>query len=221
MCGRFSQSKSKQDIKKRFNVKKVSDEIVPLFNVAPDQNIPVILNESPDEVTTARWGLVPSWSKAEKSPYSMINARSETLLEKPAYKRLVKNRRCLVIADSFYEWKKTASKKAPYRIMLKNEELFAFAGLWDVWEKEGKKITSCTIITTSPNKLMLPIHDRMPVILSQETERNWLIGEDVESVMNLLKPFTATQMKAYPISTAVNNPSNNYEDIIKPLEAHK
>lgn len=219
MCGRFSQSKSKQDIKKRFNVKKVSDEIVPLFNIAPDQNIPVILNESPEEVTTARWGLVPSWSKEEKSPYSMINARSETLLEKPAYKRLVKNRRCLVIADSFYEWKKTDGKKAPYRIMLKNNDLFAFAGLWDVWEKEGKKITSCTIITTSPNKLMASIHDRMPVILSQEKERTWLNDELDDDLLKLLQPFKVSQMKAYPISTAVNNPSNDFEDIIKPLEA--
>ncbi len=217
MCGRFSQTKSKQDIKKRFNVKKVADEVMPLFNIAPDLDVPVILNESPDEVTVARWGLVPSWSKEEKSTYSMINARAETLLEKPAYKRLVKNRRCLVIADSFYEWKKTDGKKVPYRIMLKSDDLFAFAGLWDVWEKEGKKITSCTIITISPNKLLSTIHDRMPVILDGHDEKEWLKGEDPERVMKLLHSYQADKMKAYPISTAVNNPSNNSEEILKPV----
>ena len=215
MCGRFSQTKSKQDIKKRFNVKKVADEVMPLFNIAPDLSVPVILNESPDEVTVARWGLVPSWSKEEKSPYSMINARSETLLEKPTYKRLVKNHRCLVIADSFYEWKKTDGKKQPYRIMLKSDDLFAFAGLWDVWEKEGKKITSCAIITTSPNKLMTSIHDRMPAILSPKEEQLWL-NEDVERALRILGPYETKEMKAYPISTAVNNPLNNFEELIKP-----
>lgn len=217
MCGRFSQTKSKQEIKKRFNVKTVSDQVVPLFNIAPDVDVPVILNAAPQEVTVARWGLVPSWAKEEKSPYSMINARAETLLEKPAYKRLVKNRRCLVIADSFYEWKKTDGKKQPYRIMLKDDELFAFAGLWDVWEKEGKKITSCTIITTSPNKLVASIHDRMPVILDPAAEKDWLEGEDPEKVLKLLSAYQANKMKSYAISTAVNNPSNNSEDIIKSL----
>lgn len=217
MCGRFSQTKSKQEIKKRFNVKAVSDQVVPLFNIAPDVDVPVILNASPNEVTVARWGLVPSWAKEEKSPYSMINARAETLLEKPAYKRLVKNRRCLVIADSFYEWKKTDGKKQPYRIMLKDDELFAFAGLWDVWEKEGKKITSCTIITTAPNKLVASIHDRMPVILDPAAEKDWLEGEDPEKVLKLLAAYQANKMKSYAISTAVNNPSNNSEEIIKSL----
>lgn len=217
MCGRFTQTKSKQDIKKRFNVKKVAEEVVPMFNISPDLYIPVILNETPDEVTVAKWGLVPSWSKEEKSPYSMINARAETLNEKPAYKRLIKTRRCLIIADSFYEWKKTPEKKIPHRILLKNEELFAFAGLWDLWEKEGKKITSCTIITTSPNKLTAPIHDRMPVILEKEQEREWLRNNEIERVINLLHPYEANDMKAYTISTAVNNPSNNSEEILKPV----
>lgn len=217
MCGRFTQTKSKQDIKKRFNAKKASDLVVPMFNIAPDSNVPVILNEAPDEITVARWGLVPSWSKEEKSPYSMINARAETLLEKPAYKRLVKNRRCLIIADSFYEWKKVSGKKFPYRIMLKSEELFAFAGLWDLWEKDGNALLSCTIITTTPNKLVASIHDRMPVILPEESERVWLAEKDVEAAVKLLKPFDAAQMTTYPISTAVNNPGNNSETVIKKI----
>lgn len=219
MCGRFTQTKSKQDIKKRFNVKKIPDGTSEMFNVAPDMNVGVILNTSPEEVTLARWGLVPSWSKEPKTPYSMINARAETLLEKPSYKRLIQKRRCLIIADSFYEWKKTNSKKQPYRILLKDGELFAFAGLWDLWEKEGNALISCSVITTSPNALVSKIHDRMPVILPQDKEKAWLSDIPVEQAMATLKSFDARAMKAYPVSTAVNNPSNNAPELIVPVEA--
>ena len=217
MCGRFSQTKSKQDIKKRFNVKKVSEEVLPIFNISPDSYVPVILNESQDEVSVARWGLVPSWAKEEKSPYSMINARAETLLEKPAYKHLIKNRRCIVIADSFYEWKKEAGKKFPYRIMLKSDDLFAFAGLWDLWEREGKSIVSCSIITTSSNKICKNIHDRMPVILPKEKENDWLSDIAVEKAINLLKPYPDNEMKCYEVSLKVNNPTNNSPEILEPI----
>lgn len=218
MCGRFSQSKSKQDIKKRFNVDKVADDVLPLFNIAPDSYVPVILNETPKEVSVARWGLVPSWAKEEKSPYSMINARAETLLEKPAYKRLIKSRRCLVIADSFYEWKKLNGKKFPYRIMLKSNDLFAFAGLWDLWEREGKSILSCSIITTSPNKICKDIHDRMPVILPKEKEMNWLSDIAAEKAIDLLKPYPDNGMKCYEVSLNVNNPNNNTAEILEPIK---
>ena len=218
MCGRFSQTKSKHDIKKRFNVKKVPDTIVPLFNISPDGDVPVILNESPKDVSLARWGLIPSWAKEEKTQYSMINARAETLLEKPSYKRLIQRKRCLIIADSFYEWKKINGKKAPYRIMLKNDELFAFAGLWDLWEKDGKSITSCSIITTSPNKLCEKIHDRMPVILPRDKENEWLSEIPVEKAIFILKPYDDKEMKAYEISVKVNNPMNNSADICVPVK---
>jgi putative SOS response-associated peptidase YedK len=217
MCGRFTQTKSKQDIKKRFNAIKVADSIVPMFNIAPNQNIPVILNESPEEVTLARWGLVPSWSKEEKTACSMINARAETLLEKPSYKRLVKSKRCLIIADSFIEWKKTTAGKVPHRIMLKDGDLFAFAGLWDLWEKEGVKLTSCTIITTSPNKLVGTIHDRMPVMLPKKLEEEWLSDIPVEDAMGLLESYDYNLMTSYEISTLVNSPIHNTEDVIKRL----
>ncbi len=218
MCGRFSQSKSKQDIKKRFNVKKVPDGTEGLFNVAPEQSIPVILNESPDEISLARWGIIPSWAKEEKTQYSMINARAETLLEKPAYKRLIQKKRCLIIADSFYEWKKVNGKKYPYRIMLKNDDLFAFAGLWDLWEKEGRSIVSCSIITTSPNKICKEIHDRMPVILPKDREKDWLSDIPADKAIEILKPFNDKDMKAYEISFKVNNPLNNSVDIIEPIK---
>lgn len=221
MCGRFSQTKSKQDIKKRFNVKKVPDGIENLFNVAPDQNIPVILNENPDEIALVKWGLVPSWSKEEKTQYSMINARAETLLEKPSYKRLINKKRCLIIADSFYEWKKIDGKKAPYRILMKNEELFTFAGLWDLWEKDGKRIISCSIITTAPNKLVARIHDRMPVILPKEQESEWLSDIAADKAIELLKSYDSDAMKSYEISTKVNNPGNNSADLIEPVTLSK
>ncbi len=217
MCGRFSQTKSKQDVKKRFNVKKIVEDVVPLFNIAPDSDIQVILNDTPDEVSLVRWGLLPCWAKEEKSSYSMINARGETLLEKPAYKRLIKSKRCLIIADSFYEWKKKEGKKTPYRIMLQNEDLFAFAGLWDLWEKNGKKIQSCSIITISPNELCADIHDRMPVILPKEKEREWLSDVPIERALKMLKPYESIEMKCYEISTAVNNPRNKSVDIINPI----
>ncbi len=218
MCGRYSQTKSKQDIKKRFNLKKVPDEMGPLFNIAPDSNVPVILNESSDEITLARWGLVPSWSKEEESPYSMINARAETILEKPSYKRLIKNKRCLIIADSFYEWKKVKGKKFPHRIMLESEDLFAFAGLWDLWEGNGNSLISCSIITTTPNKLCVTIHDRMPVILPREREKDWLSDITVEDAIKLLQPC-ADGMKCCEISLKINNPQNNSPDVILPFKS--
>jgi putative SOS response-associated peptidase YedK len=145
MCGRFSQTKSKQEVKKRFNVKKVPDGIEGLFNIAPEQKIPAILNESPDEISLVRWGIIPSWAKEEKTQYSMINARAETLFEKPAYKRLIQKKRCLLIADGFFEWKKMNGRKTPYRIILKSGDLFAFAGLWDLWEKEGEWLSDIPV----------------------------------------------------------------------------
>lgn len=217
MCGRFSQTKSKEDIKKRFDVKKVPDGVELLFNITPDQNIPAILNESPDEVSLVKWGLLPSWSKEEKSKYSMINARAETLLEKPSYKRLIQKRRCLIPADSFFEWKKIDGKKSPHRIMLKDGELFAFAGLWDLWEREGKVIKSCTIITTTPNSLCKPIHDRMPVILPKNREKDWLSEIPTEEAIKLLQPYNSNDMACYEISLKVNNPANKSPDIVKPI----
>lgn len=217
MCGRFTQSKNKQELQKRFNAKKVHDNIVPMFNVAPGMNLPVILNEAPEEITLARWGLLPSWAREQKTEYSMINARAETLYEKPSYKRLIKSRRCLILADSFFEWQKTAAKKQPFRILLKNKETFAFAGLWDLWEKQENAILSCTIITTSANDLVDPIHDRMPVILPREKEGEWLNAEDPTRIMRLLRPYDSQAMDAYPVSTAVNNPANDSKIILGPL----
>ena len=209
MCGRFGFAKSKENVKKRFNLKKLPDELPLKYNIAPQQQIPVILNESPDELSMIRWGLLPSWSKEEKTAYSMTNARAETIMEKPSYKKLIQSKRCLILADSFYEWQKNDAGKVPHRIYMKNEDMFAFAGIWDCWEKEGKGIKTCSIITTSPNSLMKSIHDRMPVILKESDEAAWLSNIKIDRVLALLTAYSDDQMAAYPISTLVNSPTNN------------
>ena len=150
MCGRYAFTKiDKNVLKERFGLAKVPDELNPRFNIAPSQDIPVILNESPEELTFARWGLIPSWAKKHDTQYSMINAKAETITERPAYRGPIRHKRCLIVADSFYEWQKAGSEKHPYRIFMKDESLFAFAGLWDLWEKEGNHILSCSIISPS------------------------------------------------------------------------
>jgi putative SOS response-associated peptidase YedK len=218
MCGRFSQSKKKQDIKKRFNLTRVPENLPELYNIAPQQNAPVVLNVFPNELAMAKFGLVPSWSKEEKTSYTMINARAETIMEKPTYKRLIKSKRCLVIADGFYEWQKKLDKKIPYRIFLKNDELFAFAGIWDKWGEGENIFYSFSIITTTPNKLMATIHDRMPVILEPDDESLWLQDSTpMNRVLTMLRSYPAEKMHAYPISTLVNSPINNTVEIIKPV----
>jgi putative SOS response-associated peptidase YedK len=217
MCGRFSQTKSLKDIKKRFNLERAPDDLPQLFNIAPEQDAPVVLNAFPSELALARFGLVPSWSKEEKPQYSMINARAETIMEKPTYKRLIRSKRCLVLSDGFYEWQKKADKKTPYRIFLKNEEPFAFAGLWDRWGEGENEFYSFSIITTTPNKLVSGIHDRMPVILDPEDESKWLQETPMNVVLSMLRSYPAEKMEMYPISNLVNVPTNNSLEIIKPL----
>ncbi len=217
MCGRFGFAKPKDQIKQRFNLERVPDNLPLLFNIAPSQNAPVILNNFPSQLALVRFGLIPAWSKEEKTSYSMINARAETILEKPTYKRLIKSKRCLVCADSYFEWRKTADKKIPFRIFLKNEEPFAFAGIWDSWGREEKQFYSFSIITTSANKLVADIHDRMPVILDPEDESKWLQDIPMNFILSMLRPYPAEKMDTYPISNLVNSPLNNSPDIIKPL----
>jgi putative SOS response-associated peptidase YedK len=219
MCGRYGHTKTnKEKIKKALRLKEIDFDLVPRYNIAPGQDIAVVLNATPKALTLARWGLVPSWAKDEKTGYKMNNARCETIFEKPSFRHCIRKKRCLILADCFYEWQKTDGKKQPYCIQLKTEETFAFAGIWDCWEKGGNALVTCSIVTCEPNTLMSPIHDRMPVILSTpEDSQKWLSECNEEGIRALLRPHDHNLMDAYKISTLVNSPSNNQAEITLPL----
>ncbi|HYE74962.1 MAG TPA: SOS response-associated peptidase, partial [Blastocatellia bacterium] len=175
MCGRFTLHHTEDEIIERFAIAEVETDIGPRYNIAPSQNIAAIIEHEHCTLKAFKWGLVPSWAKDPTIGHRMINARAETLAEKPSYKQALAKRRCLIPADGFYEWKKAKGGNQPYHIRRRDGELFAFAGLWETWKDEnGEKLETCTIITTEPNELMSTIHDRMPVILKPEHEELWL-----------------------------------------------
>jgi putative SOS response-associated peptidase YedK len=197
----------------------MSEGFQPRFNIAPTQPVAVIPNDGKNRLDFFVWGLIPSWAKDPSIGNRMINARAETLLEKPSFRNAFRRRRCLVLADGFYEWRKDAHGKTPMYIRLEDGRPFGFAGLWEYWKSpDGSDVLSCTIITTQPNELMTPIHNRMPVILPEQAYPLWLeSGEvDLNSLAGLLKPFTAGPMQAYPVSALVNNPKNDQPQLISP-----
>jgi putative SOS response-associated peptidase YedK len=217
MCGRFiftDPAKIKGLIPDA-DIDQLRIEFAPNYNIAPSQNIPAILNDGSNKVRLIRWGLVPSWAKDLSVGYKMINARAETLTEKPAFKRLIKSRRCLIFTEGFYEWKKLGKTKQPYFIRMKDQRAFAFAGLWDIWEKDGDALISGTIITTDANELIAEIHERMPVIIPPDSYGAWLEHES-KNVLNLLKSFSAAEMEAYPVSRLVSSTASNSPDNIFP-----
>jgi len=217
MCGRFSLITVSEFLSDRFKVR-VEEELVPRYNIAPGQYIPAILSEAPRKISMVRWGLIPNWSKDEKVGYKMINARAETLEERNAYKVPFRRMRCLIPADGFYEWKNADGMKIPYRITLQGGELFAFAGIYDHWKHDEEEIVSCSIITTSPNKIVAPIHDRMPVVLNKDDEDKWLGDVPADELVLLLRPY-AGEMKTERISELVNSPKNDTEEVIKPVKS--
>ena len=179
--------------------------------------MPVVVRNSPNRLVEMQWGLIPSWSKEPRAQFSTINARAETITKSPVFRGPFKSRRCLVPASGFYEWRQTDQGKQPYCIRLKAGELFAFAGLYDVWrDGEGNELSSYTIITTTPNDLVAPIHNRMPVILQQEDEQVWLDNEaDSARLLALLVAYPADEMEAYPVSRAVNSPANEGAELLQ------
>ncbi len=188
----------------------------PRFNVAPAQPVPAVLNSMPGEVQWIRWGLVPYWAKDETIGNKLINARAETLMEKPAFRRAFRQQRCLILADGFFEWVAIPGSriKKPYLIRMKNGDPFAFAGLWDRWVGPSCELLSCTIITTPPNELVAPIHNRMPAILAAASHERWL--HDTAPPRELLLPFPADAMSAIPVSTVVNPPAHDAPECIEP-----
>jgi putative SOS response-associated peptidase YedK len=222
MCGRFSASFSFRDIKVRWNL--YGDlEFAPRYNIAPSQEVPVIVrNQNRKEAKLMKWGLVPSWAPDPSIGNRMINARAETLLEKPSFKQLVATRRCVIPADGFYEWRREGNRKVPVWIHLKNKEPFAYAGLWDTWRDfdSGSALDTFTIITTDPNSLVRPIHNRMPVIYDRAMGRQSLERDYSSSPMNLaaaLRPWPSEYMEAWDVSPLVNSPDNDTAACIKPV----
>lgn len=211
MCGRFSIFADPGRLAERFQVDLPPETMRPRYNAAPTQVLPVILNEGDRVIRLLRWGLIPFWAKDPSIGSQMINARAETLAEKPAFRNALKKRRCLVLADGFYEWQKTATGKAPMRIALASNEPFAFAGLWENWDTpDGGVLRTFTIVTTTPNELIEPIHNRMPVILRPEHESLWLDNyADQGAWLDVLRPYPADLMIAYPVSKRVNAVGND------------
>lgn len=222
MCGRFSLSTPFNLLQDHFGITEIPDNFRERYNIAPTQPVVVISMHPERRLEFYRWGLIPFWAKDPSIGNRMINARSESLAEKPSFKNPFKNRRCLILADGFYEWKKDGKVKQPVYIRLKSKEPFAFAGLWDTWTSpEGEVIQSCTIITCEPNSLMKKFHHRMPVILTPESYDFWLDenNHDIEKLQELLVPYPAKLMEAYEVSTVVNSPARDVPDCIKPLRA--
>lgn len=222
MCGRFSLTRV-DVIEKFFGVStsEISSELKPRYNIAPSQTSPVILEESNDKLSIAKWGLIPHWAKDPSIGNKMINARAEGIDEKPAFRKPFASQRCLVLADGFYEWKKVGNSKIPFRIERKDKELFAFAGLYDKWrESENKIITTFIIITTKPNKTLEKIHDRMPVILLPDQQKKWLNkynDNNKDNLFELLKPSPDDILNSYAISNIINSPSNDSPEVIKQI----
>jgi putative SOS response-associated peptidase YedK len=221
MCGRFTLTHDINSIARVFNVTVPPSlqQVAPRYNIAPTQDVVTVLHDDTLHLDMLRWGLIPSWSKDESIGSRMINARAETLAEKPSFKRLLRSKRCLVIADGFYEWKAEpgSKSKTPMYITLKNNEPFAFAGLWDVWRNpEGEPIRTCTIITTQPNELMSSIHNRMPAILGREAREAWLEPtlHDENVLQHLLGSYPTDEMTARPVSRLVNNPKYDSAELI-------
>lgn len=222
MCGRFTIITDPVKMMERFILDEIAFHLEPRYNVAPGQMIPAIIaDKGKRRIGKLKWGLVPSWASDEKIGYKMINARAETLTEKPAFRNLFARKRCMIPADSFYEWRQTQKGKQPMRIMMKSEGLFAFAGLYDTWTRpDGQKLHTCTIITTRPNEVVRDIHDRMPVILrGPEDEAIWLDRDtfDAELLQSLLVPYDGEQMRAYPVSAMVGSSKNDVPECIEEI----
>jgi len=220
MCGRFSLTTEEQRLNEFFRLAGGEEPYVPRYNGAPTQNLAVITGDEPSKLRYFRWGLIPFWAKELPRSSPVINARAESLGEKPMFRRLIAGQRCLVPADGFYEWVR-AGKKQPFRFVMADGSPFAMAGLWDAWKSpEGSVIRSFTIITTGANELMEPIHDRMPVILEKEHHEAWMRETDEKLLQKLLRPLPGSKMQVYKVSDLVNKVSAEGPELIRPVGQH-
>lgn len=218
MCGRFARSSKPDVIMREFGIKKTLISPEPSYNIAPSQDIAVLSSQGEKQLVACRWGFIPSWAKDPATGYKLINARSETVAEKPAFREAFLKHRCLVIADGFFEWQKGEKKKTPYYVHLISRRPFGFAGLYHAWTSpEGHVICTCTIITTEANELLAQVHDRMPVIIPKEKEDLWLDPDmhDQDVLRGLLRPYPAAEMEMYPVAPNVNSPKFNTPEVLK------
>ncbi len=220
MCGRFILDSDIREIQRTFHIQLTETEVGPSYNVAPTQPVLTVVQRDGQRVLTAmRWGLVPVWAKDMRIGAKMINARAETVAEKPSFKRLLKSRRCLIVADGFYEWQKDGARKIPMFISVKPKQPFGFAGLYDTWTSpEGETVTSCAIITTHANEMIESIHSRMPVILPRNAYGRWLdpSNQDLAELSELLLPYSG-KLNAYAVSPLVNAVGHNSPENIRPV----
>lgn len=220
MCGRYDIHSDIKIVETRFGVIYTDEPLAPHYNAAPSQYLPVIRSDAPAHLSRAQWGFLPHWKKPDTALRAMINARAETIEQKPLFRAAFKKSRCLIPADAFYEWRRCGSRKIPYRIGLKTDEPFAFAGIWDTYtDALGISTPTFAILTTSSNALLTTIHDRMPVILHQEDEHDWLNPLlALEDAKQMLIPYPAERMQAYEISTRINVPTYNLPNVIEPIK---
>jgi putative SOS response-associated peptidase YedK len=218
MCGRFTRKENLQHLADLLGLP-IPPPLAPRYNITPSQLVACVRtnpNTSQREWVELKWGLVPSWAMDPNIGHQLINARGETVAQKPSFRHAFKQQRCLILADGFYEWKREGKTKQPYYIRLKDHRPFAFAGLWERWGKQDSAAGSCSLITIHANSLMEPIHHRMPVILPEQAYSLWLDPtlKNTAYLSGLLEPYEANEMEAYPVSTIVNNPRNDYSECI-------
>ncbi len=220
MCGRFAVTVPIAQIIEQFEIEQNLCDLAPSYNVAPGQEVAAIVIDENKKLVKFKWGLMPSWMKKDAKPAGMINARAETIKEKPSFRSSFKNRRCLIIASGFYEWRREGKEKIPVYIRMKNGEPFCFAGIYDFWKSaEGKTIGTCAIITTEANSLIEKIHERMPVILDKKDHKLWLdCAQDEQLVLPLLASFSPDEMETYEVGKLVNSPANNSPECIEPVK---
>jgi putative SOS response-associated peptidase YedK len=220
MCGRFTFQPT-EAVYKRFQISNHLDSLVPRYNIAPGQMVPVIIANSPRRIVLMRWGLIPHWAKDAKTAYKMINARVETLTQRPAFRGLLSHNRALIPACGYYEWKAEGREKTPYYIHPQGERFVAFAGLYDVWmNPTGEALYTFTIITTEADSFMARLHHRMPVVLERELEDDWLDPEitSTSDVLGMLERSAGVPLNAYPVSRLVNKPSIDSQALIQRVE---
>ena len=221
MCGRFTITLEPAFFQQELDLGKILSEWTPRYNTAPSQDIPVVSNPVARDVVMLRWGLIPHWAKDPAIGSRMINARSETIQEKTSFKNAFKQRRCLILADGFYEWQKSSRRgvpKVPYYFQLMDGAPFTFAGIWETWRSpEGEEVRTCSIITCTPNDLVASVHNRMPVILDKTTCWDWLVDQPADALQAMLIPYSASRMRSHAVGLTVNNPRNNTAECIQPL----